>query len=74
MVVAASLALCANVFALTRLDVGTYNLRNNHNDDAAHGNGWDVRRDVVAQLLLFHDFDIFGTQECYLDQLNDLKD
>ena len=73
MVVAASLALCANVFALTRLDVGTYNLRNNHNDDAAHGNGWDVRRDVVAQLLLFHDFDIFGTQECYLDQLNDLK-
>lgn len=73
MVVAASLVLCANVFALTCLDVGTYNLRNNHNDDAAHGNGWDVRRDVVAQLLLFHDFDIFGTQECYLDQLNDLK-
>ena len=62
-----------SIAALTRLDVGTYNLRNNRNDDAKQGNGWDVRRDVVAKLLLFHDFDIFGTQECYNDQLEDLK-
>ena len=62
-----------SIAAVTRLDVGTYNLRNNRNDDAKQGNGWDVRRDVVAKLLLFHDFDIFGTQECYNDQLEDLK-
>ncbi|MGM9804312.1 MAG: endonuclease/exonuclease/phosphatase family protein [Muribaculaceae bacterium] len=65
---------CANAFAATRLDVGTYNLRNNRNDDAKKGNGWEVRRDVVAQLLLYHEFDIFGTQECYTDQLEDLKE
>ena len=68
------LLMCSmSIEAATRLDVGTYNLRNNRNDDAKHGNGWDVRRDVVAKLLLFHDFDIFGTQECYNDQLEDLK-
>lgn len=73
LIVVAALALSFNALALTRLDVGTYNLRNNHSDDAAEGNGWDVRRNVVAQLLQYHEFDIFGTQECYSDQLDDLK-
>lgn len=70
-VMALTVALSAS--ALTRLDVGTYNLRNNHNDDAKHGNGWDVRKSVCAQLIQYHEFDIFGTQECYVDQLEDLK-
>ena len=56
------LLICSmGIEAATRLDVGTYNLRNNRNDDAKQGNGWDVRRDVVAKLLLFHDFDIFSS-------------
>lgn len=73
LLVVLAVAMTMSVSALTRLDVGTYNLRNNRNDDAAHGNGWDIRRNYVAQLLQYHEFDIFGTQEGYLDQLEDLK-
>ncbi len=70
---AALIACSTSLCAITRLDVGTYNLRNSHNSDAKHGNGWSTRVGVIAQLIQFHDFDIFGTQECYIEQLQDLK-
>lgn len=59
--------------ATTRFNAATFNLRNSHNDDAKHGNGWAVRCPVIAQIIQFHDFDIFGTQEGYVEQLQDLK-
>ena len=62
-VLAIAMTVVMSANALTRLDVGTYNLRNKNDGDAQKGNGWDVRKTVVAQLLQYHEFDIFGTQE-----------
>ncbi len=69
-----AMASAIGASAITRLDVGTYNLRNNNQGDAKAGNGWDARKGVVAQLLRYHEFDIFGTQEGFIDQLQDLKE
>lgn len=55
--------------------VGTYNLRNDNNkEDAQQGNGWKQRYPVIASLVQFHQFDIFGTQEGLKHQLENLKD
>ncbi len=57
----------------TNFTVASYNLRNANAGDSARGNGWGQRYPVIAQMVQFHDFDIFGTQECFLHQLNNLK-
>ncbi len=54
-----------------QLTVGTYNLRYDNKGDT--GNLWVDRAPVVASLIRFHDFDIFGTQEGLLNQLNDIS-
>lgn len=55
------------------LTVATYNMRNDNNsDDAKSGNGWKNRYPVIASLVRFHGFDIFGTQECLYHQIEDL--
>lgn len=57
-----------------QLTVATYNMRNdNNNEDAAHGDGWQQRYPIIAELVRFHGFDVFGTQECLHHQLLDLK-
>ncbi|RFS19652.1 endonuclease [Chitinophaga silvatica] len=57
-----------------QMNVATYNLRNDSNtEDAREGNGWKQRFPVIASLIQFHDFDIFGTQEGLHHQLEDLK-
>ncbi|MBQ0158089.1 MAG: endonuclease/exonuclease/phosphatase family protein [Bacteroidales bacterium] len=66
------LALCLSVSAQSLL-VGTYNIRNNHNDDAAHGNGWLQRCPRICGQVRFEEPDIFGTQEGYIEQLTDMK-
>lgn len=53
------------------LIVGTYNLRYDNKGDS--GNLWVNRAPVVAALVQFHDFDVFGTQEGLQNQLDDLK-
>ena len=53
-----------------KLIVGTYNLRNDNKGDI--GNLWVQRAPVVANLLRFHQFDIFGIQEGFKNQLDDL--
>lgn len=53
--------------------VATYNLRNANNGDSIAGNGWGQRYPYIAQLIQFHGFEIFGTQEGKFDQLQDLK-
>ncbi|MCW3089879.1 MAG: endonuclease [Ferruginibacter sp.] len=53
------------------LIVGTYNLRYDNSRDS--GNLWTDRAPVVAALVRFHDFDIFGTQEGLINQLNDIN-
>lgn len=54
-------------------NVATYNLRLKNSGDSVAGNNWADRAPVVAQLIRFHDFDIFGTQEGFKSQLEDLK-
>lgn len=52
------------------LVVATYNLRQNNPHDGV--NAWPNRKEAVKGLVRFHDFDIYGTQEGFVDQLKDL--
>lgn len=54
------------------LTVASYNLRNANPKDEAQGDGWKQRYPVIADLIHFHDFDIFGAQEVLHDQLTDM--
>ncbi len=53
-----------------QLTIGTYNLRYDNPKDT--GNLWVNRAPVITALIRFHDFDIFGTQEGYKNQLDDI--
>ena len=68
----ATLLLVASVNA-QKMIVGSYNLRYDNKNDSINGNGWQQRAPVIAALIRFHDFDIFGTQEGLLHQLNDIN-
>jgi endonuclease/exonuclease/phosphatase family metal-dependent hydrolase len=57
----------------TQFTVGSYNLRYANHGDSVNGNGWGQRCPIIAQLIRYHGFDIFGTQEGLLHQLTDLK-
>lgn len=54
------------------LRVASYNLRMDTPRDSL--NAWPHRKDHVRALMLFHDFDIVGTQEGFLHQLQDLSE
>lgn len=54
------------------LIVGSFNLRYDNPRDS--GNLWVNRAPVVAGLIRFHDFDIFGTQEGLKNQLEDIRE
>lgn len=53
--------------------VATFNIRNANGGDSISGNGWGQRCPYIAQLVQFHGFEIFGTQEGKYHQLQDLK-
>lgn len=56
----------------TKLNVMSYNIRY---DNAGDGdNQWKYRKDFAADLVRFHDADIFGAQEVLHNQLVDLSD
>lgn len=56
------------------INVATYNMRNDNNsEDSTNGNGWKQRYPVITALIRFHDFDIFGTQECLYHQIMDIS-
>lgn len=69
------LAVAAIVFIYfaiaQQLTIGTYNLRYDNPRDT--GNLWVDRAPVVAALIRFHYFDIFGTQEGLKNQLDDIS-
>ena len=54
------------------LRVATYNLRYANAGDSVKGNGWGQRLPIIAGLIRFHDFDVFGTQEGLQAQLTSL--
>ncbi|MCM1348357.1 MAG: endonuclease/exonuclease/phosphatase family protein [Firmicutes bacterium] len=53
--------------------VASYNLRQANHSDSVAGNGWGRRLPVLAELIRFHGFDIFGTQEGFKHQLDSLQ-
>lgn len=68
------LVICCNSWIINaqQINVATYNIRNDNAGDVTRGNGWKQRCPVVCQLVQFHDFDIFGSQEVKKNQLDDL--
>ena len=74
-IVLAAIVFCnCQSYQPTSLTVASYNLRNANGSDSARGDGWGQRYPVIAQIVQYHDFDIFGTQECFLHQLKDMKE
>lgn len=55
------------------INVASYNLRQKNHQDSVQGDGWGRRYPVMAKLIRFHDFEIFGTQEGFKSQLEELK-
>lgn len=51
--------------------VGTFNVRYDNRSDS--GNLWVNRAPAVANLIRYHDFDVFGVQEALKNQLNDIS-
>jgi endonuclease/exonuclease/phosphatase family metal-dependent hydrolase len=66
-----AIIFCFYVSHAQQLTIGTYNLRYDNPNDT--GNLWVARAPVIAALLRFHDFDVFGTQEAYKSQLDNIK-
>ncbi|MBQ5874535.1 MAG: endonuclease, partial [Alistipes sp.] len=52
-------------------NAASFNIRYNAAADAKQGDGWDERKDDVAQVILKYDFDIVGTQEGNKGQIED---
>lgn len=69
--------ICCLIYCCTldaqQIKVASYNIRNANRNDSINGNGWGQRYPVIANLIRYHDFDIFGTQEGKYMQLEDLK-
>ncbi|MGV3763189.1 endonuclease/exonuclease/phosphatase family protein [Parapedobacter sp.] len=57
----------------TQFRAATFNIRYNADADKASGNGWDLRKGPVSEVILTHQFDVVGTQEGDAGQLADLK-
>lgn len=54
-----------------KFTVGSFNVRYDNAGD--EGNRWSQRAPVAANLLRFHDFDVFGIQEGLKNQIDDLS-
>lgn len=53
------------------LRVASFNIRLKTNSDV--GNMWDDRKGPVCDLIRFHEFDIFGIQEAFIEQVQDMQ-
>jgi len=62
--------LTASSFA-QKMNVASFNLRMDTKKDT--GNLWVDRAPLASALIQFHDFDVFGTQEGFLNQLEDIS-
>jgi len=63
---------CIAAIAFTQeLNVSSFNIRMKTSSDV--GNLWEDRKVPVCDLIKFHEFDIFGIQEGFYDQLVDMK-
>lgn len=67
------LSLCAGMLIASAQSfrVASYNIRLQTTQDV--GNEWQNRKHAVSQLIGFHSFDIFGVQEAFYSQMEDLQ-
>lgn len=76
MILLLAVSLIVFDFAFTQeckpMNVATYNLRYNNPKDGE--NAWPNRKEQVKALIRYHEFDIFGTQEGLIGQLNDVAE
>ncbi len=63
----------ANAKGPAEFNMATYNLRMPAKSDFKHGDTWAARSPRMADLIRFHEFNIFGTQEGFRWQLDSLK-
>ena len=63
-----TVVLCASA---QTFKVASFNIRYDNPRDS--GNLWVNRAPVVANLIRYHDFDVFGVQEALKNQLNDIS-
>lgn len=54
-----------------RLKVASYNIRYDNPGDSL--DAWKYRKETVAELIQFHDFDVFGAQEVLHNQIEELS-
>lgn len=54
-----------------QMNVATFNIRLKTSQDV--GNLWDDRKTAVTNLIKYHEFDIFGIQEGFAEQLDDMQ-
>ena len=54
-----------------QMNIVSFNIRYNTENDGE--NAWPHRVDMVNDLLLFHDADIFGLQEALYEQILDIQ-
>ena len=54
------------------LNIATYNIRYDNPGDSL--DSWKYRKSVVASLIQFHEFDVFGIQEGLINQMKDLSE
>ena len=66
------LEISTSVLFAEKYNIASYNVRNANESDSIAGNAWSKRMPYMAKLIKFHDFDLFGTQEGKLRQLQDL--
>ena len=54
-----------------QMHVATFNIRQKNNVDV--GNLWDDRKNALTELIKYHEFEIFGVQEAFSIQLQDME-
>lgn len=65
-------AICYSISLYAQqLNVATFNIRLKTDSDV--GNMWNDRKQAVTNLIVFHEFDIFGIQEGFIDQVIDMQ-
>ena len=67
-----ALLICANYCCsmAQNMHVATFNIRQKNNVD--QGNLWDDRKTALCNLIKFHQFEIFGAQEAFKVQIDDM--
>lgn len=63
---------CLSGVCAQTLNVASWNIRTLNSEDSVQGNIWSHRAPIIAQVVRFHDFDLWGAQEVLETQLQTL--